>query len=146
LSGLTRQLLLFSRRHIVAPKVLALDHVVAGTENRSSSTSRVNARDAMPNGGTVRIELANARFDETSSRPARLTGTRYVRLTIADTGSGTGDEVVSHIFEPFFTTQEEGRGTGLGLSTVYGIVDQAGGAIPFSMGTLASRIRDVLSV
>jgi len=90
----------------------------------------LNARDAMPNGGVMRIELASAVFDASSPhRPAAAAPGRYVRLSVIDTGCGMSPEVASRIFEPFFTTKEVGRGTGLGLSTVYGIVDEAGGAI-----------------
>jgi two-component system, cell cycle sensor histidine kinase and response regulator CckA len=89
----------------------------------------VNARDAMPNGGTVRVVLANTRIDAAWSGQAVLAPGDYVELSVADTGSGMTDEVKSHVFEPFFTTKQEERGTGLGLATVYGVVEKAGGTI-----------------
>jgi PAS domain S-box-containing protein len=90
----------------------------------------LNARDAMPQGGRIAIETKNASFDETYCRthPAYKPG-EFVALSIADTGTGMTSEVMSHLFEPFFTTKGQGKGTGLGLATVYGIVQQAGGFI-----------------
>jgi two-component system cell cycle sensor histidine kinase/response regulator CckA len=81
----------------------------------------VNARDAMPSGGELRIELANV-ADGLDGAPA-------VRLTVRDTGTGMSREVVEHAFEPFYSTKPKGEGTGLGLATVYGIVTQTGGTI-----------------
>lgn len=90
----------------------------------------INSRDAMPRGGRITLHTANVSLDS-SRRENRFTVTRgdYVRLRITDTGSGMDKEIKSHLFEPFFTTKEVGRGTGLGLSTVYGIVKQTGGYI-----------------
>jgi len=90
----------------------------------------VNAGDAMPKGGTLLIQTVNARYDEKSA--AQLTNLLpgpYVRLTVTDTGEGMTKEVVEHAFEPFFTTKPTGKGTGLGLATVYGITKQSGGNV-----------------
>ncbi|SNY73031.1 ATP-binding protein [Paractinoplanes atraurantiacus] len=90
----------------------------------------INARDAMPDGGSLVLEAGTAELDgdEVKMQPALPAG-RYARLQISDTGEGMPPEVVQRIFEPFFTTKPRGRGTGLGLSTVYGIVTEAGGAL-----------------
>ncbi len=155
---LTSQLLAFSRRQVVQPRLLELNHVVSNLEkmlrrvigehielrthldsrlNRIKADSgqieqilmnlAINARDAMPDGGTLTIETANAGF----RRPEALEAppTPHVRLSVIDSGVGMDPHTKSRIFEPFFTTKGRGKGTGLGLSTVYGIVKQHGGDI-----------------
>ncbi|HEU4641547.1 MAG TPA: ATP-binding protein [Gemmatimonadaceae bacterium] len=90
----------------------------------------VNARDAMPRGGTLEIATRNVDVDE--SRPhahGTIEAGRYIALAVRDTGVGIDDQSMAHLFEPFFTTKPEGRGTGLGLATSYGIVQQSGGQI-----------------
>ncbi len=160
-SGLTAQLLAFSRKAIIDPKVLDLNHTVEGTTRmlrrligedirleceldpnllkvridpvqleQILMNLAINARDAMPRGGVLRITTRN-RIDEdvhvsdrASARP-----TLWVELSIEDNGIGMDEEVKAHLFEPFYTTKGIGRGTGLGLATVYGIVHQANGTV-----------------
>jgi PAS domain S-box-containing protein len=160
-AALTQQLLAFSRKQVLEPKVLDLNSIVADVEKMlrrligedleleivpASTLGRVkadrgqieqvilnlavNARDAMPHGGKLKIETMNADLDENDARRLRyVIPGHYVMLQVSDTGTGMSAEVQSHIFEPFFTTKEQGKGTGLGLATVYGVVKQSGGYI-----------------
>jgi two-component system, cell cycle sensor histidine kinase and response regulator CckA len=154
---LTRQLLAFSRKQVLMPELLNLNGVVLELEtmlrpligedvalatqldpalgpieadpgqlHQVVMNLVVNARDAMPAGGRISIETANA--DVAENDDAMEPG-RYVTLTVRDTGEGIGDELLQQIFEPFFTTKPSGKGTGLGLATVYGIVKQSGGYV-----------------
>jgi two-component system, cell cycle sensor histidine kinase and response regulator CckA len=93
----------------------------------------LNARDAMPGGGTLSMETCNVQVDAALARrhPALIPGS-YVRLSVTDTGHGIAPDVMPRIFEPFFTTKEIGKGSGLGLSAVYGVVKQSGGCVTVS--------------
>lgn len=158
---ITRQLLAFSRKEVIAPKVVNLNALIIDTEKTlgrligedirlcfKPSTAlwpvkadpsqidqilinlAVNARDAMPDGGALTIETANIHLDATychhniDAKPGD-----YVSISVSDTGCGMDSETCKHIFEPFFTTKEVGKGTGLGLATIYGIVTQNNGFI-----------------
>jgi signal transduction histidine kinase len=89
----------------------------------------VNARDAMSGSGTISIETANCEVDGSAPLPSGISPGKYIRIAVSDTGCGMDEETVAKAFEPFFTTKEIGKGTGLGLATVFGIVSQSGGRI-----------------
>jgi len=158
---LTQQLLAFSRRQVLQPKVLDLNALVSevtgllrrlvgedieliltlepglsqvkadpGQMQQVLMNLAVNARDAMPEGGEILIETRNVNLDEEQAgRRTGLDPGPHVMLAASDTGSGMDPETLPRIFEPFFTTKDPGKGTGLGLATVYGIVSQSAGYI-----------------
>ncbi len=114
--------------HLTEP--LGRVRVDPGTFTQVILNLAVNARDAMPNGGRLTIETSEAEQDgRTSGTGSPVPPGPCVFLTVTDTGHGMSAETLSHVFEPFFTTKERGKGTGLGLATVYGIVKQVGGQI-----------------
>ncbi|HVH98481.1 MAG TPA: PAS domain S-box protein [Enhygromyxa sp.] len=155
-AALTRQILRFSRQQVVQPQVVELDELIRDTQNLLRRLLRedielvtdlhaelgrvhidpgqatqvlmnlaVNASDAMPHGGRLRIETRGVHVEPGGA----CSPGEHVRLTVTDTGVGMDVETQARLFEPFFTTKDPGRGTGLGLATVYGIVRQSGGCI-----------------
>jgi two-component system CheB/CheR fusion protein len=159
-ASLTQQLLAFSRRQVLQPKVLDVNVIVADFERmlrrlvgerikvavacapglwpvradpgeigRVIMNLALNARDAMRDGGTLALETANVTLAEADATEYGLAPGRYAMLAVRDSGVGMDAEMQAHLFEPFFTTKETGKGTGFGLATVLGIVQQSGGAI-----------------
>jgi two-component system cell cycle sensor histidine kinase/response regulator CckA len=159
-AALTHQLLAFSRRQLLQPRVLDVNALVGDIQRLLHRTIgenielilgidptlepvladprqleqvvlnlAVNARDAMPQGGQLRLVTEMVDVDRIAPGREPMPPGRYVRLTITDTGTGIAPEIAPHIFEPFFTTKEAHKGTGLGLATVYGIIKQSGGYV-----------------
>ena len=116
--------------HVVAAPGLRAVKADAGQVEQVIMNLAMNARDAMPNGGQLTLETANISFDKESvERYPELKAGDYVMLAVTDTGAGMSEKVKARVFEPFFTTKEVGQGSGLGLSTCYGIIKQSGGHI-----------------
>ncbi len=160
-ASLTSQLLAFSRRQVLQPKVLNLNSLLTETQKMLQRLMgedveqkilldpalaktkadpgqivqvimnlAVNARDAMPKGGKLTLKTANVSFkDAVSFSGVAVPPGEYVMLSVSDTGTGMDEETRKRLFEPFFTTKEPGKGMGLGLATVYGIVKQSGGYV-----------------
>lgn len=114
---------------VLAPRIWPIDVDRNQLENTLLNLA-INARDAMPDGGKLTIETANTHLDESyvATTPELQAG-QYVMISVSDTGCGMTAEVLDHVFEPFFTTKGPGRGTGLGLSQVYGFIKQSGGHV-----------------
>jgi PAS domain S-box-containing protein len=160
-AGLTRQLLAFSRKQVLRPRIIDINVVVRdvakmlhrliceniqlnlitapalwcvkvdqGQMEQVILNLALNARDAMPHGGNLTIQTENVESAEAADRVPVKPG-RYVLLKISDTGTGMDQETQRHVFEPFFSTKELGKGTGLGLASVYGVIKQSGGGISF---------------
>jgi PAS domain S-box-containing protein len=114
---------------VVLPADLWPVHLDVNQFENAMLNCAINARDAMPNGGKITIETSNAHLDDSSVAVDGNVRAEYVTVDIRDTGKGMSDEILQRAFEPFFTTKPAGRGTGLGLSQVYGFVKQSGGHI-----------------
>jgi CheY-like chemotaxis protein len=115
------------RVEIVAEEGLWACHVDKGQFQSAILNLTLNARDAMPTGGILRIDLRNAMFDTASAAPLEIAPGAYVQIVVTDTGIGMSSDIAAKAFEPFFTTKEPGKGTGLGLSQVYGFTKQSRG-------------------
>jgi PAS domain S-box-containing protein len=175
-AGLTAQLLAFSRKQILEPKLVDLNDLVAKTsrmlerligENVALSfepgaehaavrvdagqTEQIfinlalNARDAMPDGGALAFSTSNVTLsaDEASKTHVDAREGRYVRLRVRDTGHGMTPDTLAHLFEPFFTTKDHGKGTGLGMSIIYGVVRRSGGFVAVTSEVGAGTTFDI---